>query len=108
MKTYLNTNLENNRKKLLETLNDCLQPKDGNPDKRPDCRQLLQKINEFSVDKRVLIVDNSYEEFRTFLSKQNNIFLQIFFDHKINDQDQTGKTVKPNYQTNCNKILNIK
>ena len=95
LKTYLNTNLENNRKKLLETLNDCLQPKDGNPDNRPDCCELLKKINEFSVDKSLLIEDNTYAEFQTVLEKQN-VFLKIFFDYKINEQDQTKREELPN------------
>ena len=85
MKPYLNTNLENNFSKLLETLKDCLQPKDGKPDNRPNCEQLLQKINEFSVDKSLLTKDNTLEEFKTVVKNQLNCFLQKFFEYKINN-----------------------
>ena len=89
MKTYLNTNLENNFSKLLETLKDCLQPKDQKPDNRPDCQQLLQKISEFSVDKNLLTESKSnYEEFQKVLEKQKNGFLKKNFNNKINEQDQ--------------------
>ena len=66
LKTYLETNLENNRKKLLKTLKNCLQLTYGN---RPDCSQLLEKINEFSVDKSLLTEDNkTYEEFGVYIT----------------------------------------
>ena len=81
----MNTNLENNFSKLLETLKDCLQPKDENPDNRPDCCELLKKINEFSVDKSLLTEDNIiYEEFQTVLENQKRRFLKMFFNYKIN------------------------
>ena len=86
LKTYLNTNLENNFSKLLETLKDCLQPNEQNPDNRPDCCQLLVRINEFSVDKTILTEDkHTLEEFQTVLAKQKSIFLKNIFDFKIND-----------------------
>ena len=81
----MNTNLENNFSKLLETLKDCLQPKDGEPDNRPDCEQLLQKINEFSINKCVLTEDKTiYKDFIVFLGELNNCFLKKFFVYKTN------------------------
>ena len=85
LQIYFNTNLENNRKKLLETLKDCLQK---TADNRPNCSQLLEKFNEFSVDKSLLMKDNkTYEEFQTALDIQENSFLKRFFDHKINEKE---------------------
>ena len=82
----MNTNLEKNFSKLLETLRDCLQPKDKNFDNRPDCEEFLQKINEFSVDKSILTEgNNNYEEFQTVLENQTKGFLKRFFDYKINN-----------------------
>ena len=73
----------------METIKDCLQPKDQNPDNRSN-RWELQKINEFSVDKSLLTEDNkTYEDFQTILEKQKNGFLKKFFDYKINEHDQT-------------------
>ena len=48
MKTYLNTNLEKKFSKLLETLKNCLQPKDQNPNNRPNCDELLANIEEIT------------------------------------------------------------
>ena len=97
----MKTNLEDNFSKLLETLKDCLQPKDGKPDNRPNCCELLQKINEFSVDKSILTEGNkTYEEFQTLLEKQTNGFLKRFFDNKINVQAQNQQ----NEITNVNLL----
>ena len=75
----MNTNLENNFSKLLETLKDCLQPKDQKPDNRPNCSQLLEKINEFSVDKSILTENTDiYEDFKTIIEKQNNSLNRSF------------------------------
>ena len=58
-------------------------------DNRPNCCELLQKINEFSVDKSLLTEDNkTYEEFKTFLVKQQNDFLKLFYYHLHNDEYQ--------------------
>ena len=65
-------------------MKDCLQPKEENADNRPNCCELLQKINEFSVDKSLLTKDNILEEFQTVLDKQKNGFLKTFFNFKIN------------------------
>ena len=69
----------------METLKDCLQPKEENPDNRPNCEQLLQKINEFSVDKSLLTKDNTLEEFKTVVKNQLNCFLKMFFEYKFNN-----------------------
>ena len=50
--------------------------------------ELLQKINEFSVDKSLVIEGNTYEEFQTVVEKQTNFFLKMFFHYKIDEQDQ--------------------
>ena len=91
----MNTNLENNFSKLLETLKDCLQPKDQKPDNRPDCQQLLQKINEFSVDKNIMTKNReTYGKFLSILGIQSNGFLRMFFDYKINEQDQIQHNIE--------------
>ena len=57
-------------------------------DNRPDCSQLLEKINEFFVDKTLLMEDNkTHEEFQTALDIQPNGFLKKFFDYKINQKE---------------------
>ena len=102
LKTYLNTNLEKNFSKLLETLKDCLQPKDQKPDNRPNCCELLQKINEFSVHKSLLTEDTeTFEEVQTNLEMQPNLYLKKFFDHKINEQGQP----QHNEQSNVNPLI---
>ena len=81
----MNTFLENNFKKLFEVLNDCLLPKDGDPDNRPDGRELLHRINEFCIQGKVLINDkNNYKEFQTVLDDDKLSFLKEFFNYKIN------------------------
>ena len=96
----MNTNLEKNFSKLLETLKDCLQPKDQKPDNRPDCRQLLKKIKQFSFDKSFLkdVSENKniYEGFKLFLEKQDNIFIKRFFYHKIDEKIPVQQTSESN------------
>ena len=71
--------------KLLKTLKDCFQPKDQKPDNRPDCKQLLQKINEFSIEISLVIRDTSiYENFKIILEKENNHFLKKLLVYKTN------------------------
>ena len=83
----MNTILENNFKKLLETLKDCLQPKDKNPENRPDCSQLLDRINQLTVDKTVLMEDkNGLESFESVLAEQELSFLKMFFNYKLNQK----------------------
>ena len=75
----------------METLKDCLQPKDKNPDNRPDCSQLLERINELSVDKTIFIEDKkTLEDFQTFLAEQETNFLNTFFNFKLNQSFLLG------------------
>ena len=51
-------------------------------DNRPNCCELLQKINEFSVDKSLLTEDNILEKFKIVVKNQLNCFLQKFLNIK--------------------------
>ena len=82
MRTDRQTELEKYFTKLLETLKDYLQPKDKNLDNRPDCSQLLERINELTIDKTILMEDNNILEFKRVLEKQEQQFLR-FFNYKL-------------------------
>ena len=78
----MNTNLENNFRKLLEILKHCL---DSEPEKRPNCCELLQRIKELTFDEIVVTEDNkTLEEFQKVLDEQNPRFLKLFFNFILN------------------------
>ena len=81
---YLNTNLENNFRKLLEIFKHCL---DLEPEIRPNCCSLLQRINELTFDKTVLTEDKNISEFKTLLEKHEPKFLLRFFNYKLEQID---------------------
>ena len=57
------------------------------PDNRPDCQQLLHKINEFSIEISLVIKDTSiYEEIKIVLEKENNYFLKNLLFYKTNEK----------------------
>ena len=87
MRTDRQTELQKYFTKLLETLKDCLQPKDKNPDNRPDCSQLLERINELTIDKTILTENNNILEFKRVLEKQEQQFLLRFFNYKLQQID---------------------
>ena len=93
---YLKTNLEINFKKLLEILKDCL---DSEPENRPNCCSLLQRINELTFDKTVLTKDNkTLEEFQKVLDHEEPKFLKIFFNFILNqiNSEPNAKKVRIN------------
>ena len=77
LKAYKKTVLENNFYKLLEALKDSLKPKDENLNNRPDCEELLKRINEFSLK-------------NCFVSNQENIIISEFIKF-IQNADNFGK-----------------
>ena len=81
---FLNTNLENNFRQLLEILKECL---DSEPENRPNCYELLQRINELIFDKTVLTEDKNIIDFKTVLEKQEPKFLLKFFNYKLEQND---------------------
>ena len=81
LENYLNTNLENNFRKLLEMLSICLYSSDYNL--RPNCSQMIDTINDLSLDFNTISCDNNFEEFKQLLVQTNNEFLKTFFETKL-------------------------
>ena len=86
-----------------------------NVDNRPNCSQLLEKINEFSVDKSLLTEDNkTYEEFQTVLKNKRMVFLKDFWIIKLMrksylQMNQESKAfVVSSYKFISNKFISYK
>ena len=77
---YLNTNLKEKFGKLLEMLSICLFSTDYN--QRPNCSQMLDTINELTVDSNTLLFGENIEDFKQLLNDTNYQFLKLFFEIK--------------------------
>ena len=53
------------------------------PEKRPECGELLNRMNEWTVDKKGLLEDTNLCEFQKYLSETNGMFLKLYFETKI-------------------------
>ena len=80
---YLGSDIETNFRKLLDLLSICLHSEDYHS--RPDSNQILEKINEFSLQKSFILNQENFSDFNLILEEPDNNLLKIFFNYKINN-----------------------
>ena len=99
----MDTKVQTNFKNLLNTLKECLQPKDENPENRPTCRDLLYKIFKFTLDKNILVEDKNIIEFLHLLDNQKMRFLISL----LRLQSISDLVVKNSYEKALNRNLKL-